>query len=191
MNDQPTSPTGHEFLAGHAIYLRSLEREDWDRLWAWFADREVVRYSLGLWQFPFSQVETQEWLDRTIRDKKTLTLGVVERTSDRLIGFAGITSIGAIGRSGEYFIFIGDKSCWSKGYGAETTKLIVDHGFASLSLHRIALTVSDINIGGVKAYQRAGFVTEGRLRDACYRDGRFHDKIVMSILRPEWKQERE
>ena len=51
--------------------------------------------------------------------------------------------------------------------------------------------MSDVNVGGVTAYQRAGFVTEGRLRDASYRDGRFHDKIVMSILRPEWNQERE
>ncbi len=163
---------------------------DRDRLWAWFADREVVRYSLSLWQFPVSQVETQEWLDQTIRDKKTLTLGIVERSSGRFIGFAGITGISVVGRSGEYFIFIGDKSCWSKGYGAEATKLIVDYGFAGLNLHRIALTVSDVNVGGVKAYQRVGFVTEGRLRDASYRDGRYHDKIVMSILRPEWNQER-
>ena len=187
MSEQPTSPSGHEFLAGEAIYLRSLEMADRDRLWAWFADLEVVRYSLSIWQFPVSRIETQEWLDQTIRDKKTLTLGIVERSSGRFIGFAGITGISVVGRSGEYFIFIGDKSCWSKGYGAEATKLIVNYGFAGLNLHRIALTVSDVNVGGVKAYQRVGFVTEGRLRDASYRDGRYHDKIVMSILRPEWR----
>lgn len=181
---------GHEFLAGTAIYLRSLEMGDRDRLWAWFADREVVRYSLSLWQFPFSQVETEEWLDRTIHDKKTLTLGIVERSSGILIGFAGIVGMRAISRTGEYFIFIGEKRCWSKGYGTETTQLIVNYGFAEFNLHRIALTVSDINVGGVTAYQRAGFVTEGRLRDAAYREGRYHDKIVMSILRTEWQKER-
>jgi RimJ/RimL family protein N-acetyltransferase len=70
------------------------------------------------------------------------------------------------------------------------TKLIVEYGFASLNLHRIALTVSDVNRGGVKAYQRAGFTTEGVLRQACYRDGQYHDKIVMSILRAEWEARR-
>ena len=48
------------------------------------------------------------------------------------------------------------------------------------------LTVSELNIGGVKAYQKAGFKTEGRLRQSCFRDGAHHDKIIMSILRDEY-----
>jgi len=52
------------------------------------------------------------------------------------------------------------------------------------------LTVSSLNRGGVKAYQKAGFQQEGVLRQACYRDGAFHDKIVMAILRPEWEEQR-
>ena len=69
--------------------------DDLDRLWTWFADREVVRYSHSMWQFPFSRSETQEWLERTLRDKQTLTLAMVERSSDRFIGFAGIADLRA------------------------------------------------------------------------------------------------
>ena len=65
--------------------------------------------------------------------------------------------------------------------------MIVHYGFASLNLHRIMLTVSSLNRGGVKAYTKAGFQQEGVLRQACYRDGSYHDKIVMAILRPEWE----
>ncbi len=50
------------------------------------------------------------------------------------------------------------------------------------------LTVSSLNTGGVKAYLKAGFQQEGVLRQACYRDGAYHDKIVMAILRPEWEE---
>jgi len=187
-NPNQSFPT---FLAGHRVSLRSLELSDLDDLWHWFADREVIRYSLSLWLFPNSRHETQTWLERTIRDKQTLTLGIVEQASDALIGFAGISGISQINRSGEYFILIGNKNCWSKGYGTEVTKLIVEYGFATLNLHRIALTVSEVNSAGVKAYQRAGFTREGVLRQACYRDGQYHDKIVMSILRPEWQARRE
>jgi RimJ/RimL family protein N-acetyltransferase len=56
-----------------------------------------------------------------------------------------------------------------------------------LNLHRIMLTVSSLNIGAVKAYTRAGFQQEGVLRQASYRDGAYHDKIIMAILRPEWE----
>jgi RimJ/RimL family protein N-acetyltransferase len=140
-----------------------------------------------LWLFPYSRQETQTWLEKTLTDKHTLTLGIVERTSGALIGIAGIASMSLINRSGEYFILIGNKESWSKGYGTEVTKLIVEYGFATLNLHRIALTVSEVNSAGVKAYERAGFTREGVLRQACYRDGQYHDKIVMSILRPDWE----
>jgi RimJ/RimL family protein N-acetyltransferase len=174
------------FLAGQRVSLRSLEVSDGDTLWAWFADRQVVQYSLSQWQYPVSRLETQAWLDKTIHDKHTLTLGIVEHTRSALIGFAGIAGISQINRSGEYFILIGDKPCWSKGYGTEVTKLIVSYGFLSLNLHRIALSVSAINYGGVTAYQRAGFITEGILRHACYRDGQYHDKLLMAMLRTDW-----
>lgn len=42
----------------------------------------------------------------------------------------------------------------------------------------------------MKAYKKAGFKEEGRLRQASYRDSKYHDKIVMSILRKEWVKEK-
>jgi hypothetical protein len=71
------------FLAGERVILRSLETDDLDVFWRWFADREVVRYSLGTWIFPWSK-------------------GVVEKDTEQLIGYAGITSVSRINRSGEY-----------------------------------------------------------------------------------------
>ena len=130
--------------------------------------------------------ETKAWLEHTIKDKSALTLGIVVRESGKLVGYVSITGISAINRAGEYFILIGDKSAWGKSIGREVTRLIVDHGFAALNLHRIMLTFSDLNIGGVKVYQAAGF-REEVLRQACYRDGAYHDKIVMAVLRSEWE----
>lgn len=130
-----------------------------------------MRYSLSQWQFPYSRQETQPWLERTIHDKSTLTLGIVEHASQRFLGFAGIAGISLINRSGEYFILIGNQAAWSHGYGTETTRLVVEYGFRSLKLHRIALTVSHLNSSGIQASQRAGFQQEGVMREACYRDG--------------------
>jgi RimJ/RimL family protein N-acetyltransferase len=175
------------FLVGESIYLRALEPSDAPAFSRWVADREVVQYLLTAWQLPVSASETVAWLSKTIVDKDVLTLGIVEKSSDQLIGYAGIAGICRINRSGEYYICLGDKSKWGKGYGTEVTRLIVAHGFASLNLNRIMLTVSDVNGGGVKAYLRAGFKQEGVLRQACYRNGSYHDKIIMSTLKPEWE----
>lgn len=177
----------HAFLMGQKILLRSLELDDLDLFCSWFANREAVKYSLGAWLFPWSKRETQTWLEKTLLDKETLSLGIVIQATGQLIGYAGITSISAINRSGEYYIFIGDIRCWGKGYGTETTQLIAHYGFSTLNLHRIMLTVSALNTGGIRAYTKAGFTQEGILRQACYRDGAYHDKLVLSMLRPEWE----
>ena len=60
-------------------------------------------------------------------------------------------------------------------------------GFEELGVNRIMLSVSVPNVGGVKAYERAGFVLEGRYREAALRNGEYHDKLVMSVLKSEWK----
>ena len=45
------------------------------------------------------------------------------------------------------------------------------------------------NPRGIRAYEKAGFRVEGRLRQDCFRHGRYWDTIVMGILREEWRQE--
>lgn len=104
-----------------------------------------------------------------------------------MIGYAGLSGISVTNQSGEYFLFIGEKALWGKGVGTAVTKQIVHLGFTSHQLNRIMLTVSELNMGGLKAYLKAGFVVEGRLRQAACRQGLFHDKIVMSVLKAEWQ----
>jgi RimJ/RimL family protein N-acetyltransferase len=123
-----------------------------------------------------------------LTNHKDYTTGIFLSSNDVLVGYAGICNISNINRSGEYFIFIGDKTQWGKGIGTITTNKIIEHGFDKLNLKRIMLTVSEPNKGGIRAYEKAGFRQEGILRQACFRDDKFHDKILMSILREEFNK---
>jgi len=51
-------------------------------------------------------------------------------------------------------------------------------------------TTSDPTMRTVRAYEKAGFVHEGALREAYYRHGTYHDHVVMSVLEPEWRARR-
>ena len=168
------------------INLAELKETDFEVFYRWFSDKEAIRYSLSKWQKKHSKKKIKHWLENTIKDKNTVNFGIIELSTKKLIGYAGISGISKLSNSGEYFIFIGDKNSWRKGYGTEVTRLVVNYGFRKLHLHRISLTVSEPNIGGVKAYTKAGFKKEGILRDAAFRDGEYHNKIVMSILDSEW-----
>lgn len=175
-------------INGSLVKLKPLSIKDSDLFSTWVRDREVTKYSLSKWLKKYSKNQIKEWLQSIINNKKSVNFGIVEKYSNNLIGYAGIANLNKKYKSGEYFIFIGNKSAWGKGYGTEVTKLIVEHGFKRLKLHRIQLTVSEPNIAGIKAYLKAGFKQEGIMRDAVMRDGKYHNKIIMSMLEDEWKK---
>lgn len=69
-----------------------------------------------------------------------------------------------------------------KGYGTEATQAVVKYGLRTVGLHRISLDVHADNPAGIRAYEKAGFVREGVLRDAVLWDGEWVDEIIMSVL---------
>jgi RimJ/RimL family protein N-acetyltransferase len=106
----------------------------------------------------------------------------------QLIGNSGFFSIDWRNRNAELGIFIGDKNYRDQGYGTEGVRLLLRHGFSTLNLHRIFLRVFEDNPRAIRAYEKAGFIHEGRQRQAEYHDGQFHDVLFMSVLRPEWAE---
>src|SRR5690606_40666448 len=104
------------------------------------------------------------------------------RRSSDLIGFGGFININAKARKAELYIFIGDKSCWGKGFGRDGYKLLVNYGFAELGLERIYLYQLADNERAVKATAALGWKTEGLLRKDIWSHGELKDQLLLSIL---------
>ena len=168
------------------IYLLPLRIDQAPAFHRWMSDPEVIAYSLTVFQELTTLAQVADWLARTLQDQKSLTLGIYLAETQELIGYAGIANISRVNQSGEYFILLGEKRYWGQGIGTAVTQQVVTRGFQELGLNRVMLTVSVPNEGGVRAYLKAGFQLEGRLRQACYRQHAFHDKLVMSVLKTEW-----
>lgn len=170
------------------VKLAPLQPDQAACFYDWIRDPEAIEYSLSAFQSLKTNEQIDKWFAATLQQENCLNLGIYTEETDTLIGYAGLSGISSTNRSGEYFIFIGEKAFWGQGVGTAVTKQVVDRGFAELGLNRIMLTVSEPNIGGLKAYEKAGFRVEGRLRQACCRRGQFHDKIVMAVLKSDWPQ---
>jgi RimJ/RimL family protein N-acetyltransferase len=173
------------FLIGERLYLRPLDEDDLDRCLRWINDPEIV-VTLGR-RTPMSRTTEREWLLGQYKDDHNLALAIVLKDGDRHVGNAGLHAISSFNRSAEFGLLIGDKDVWGEGYGPEAGRLILDHGFRQLGLHRIFLRVFSFNERAQRVYAKLGFVREGTLRESYFRDGTFHDTLVMSILREEWK----
>ncbi len=170
------------------IELKLLSKDNIAPFFIWLRDDEVIKYSLTIFQKLSSEDEIKSWFSNLLSNTKDYTLGIYLTSSGSLIGYAGICNISTINKNGEYFIFIGDKTQWGNGIGTITTQKVVKYGFEKLNLNRIMLTVSEPNVGGIRAYEKAGFKFEGRLRQSCFRDGDYHDKLIMAILKEEYDE---
>jgi len=174
-------------IYGERIRLRAAERDDVKKFCVWINDPDVTKY-LAMY-LPMSTVDEENWFERmTKRDpnEKTLVIEIRDGQDWKMIGNCGVFGIDPINSLGELGIMLGEKDEWNKGYGTETMTLLLRHSFDTLNLNRIYLHVYAENLRAKRAYEKAGFVDEGRLREGVYKHGKYDDVIVMSVLRAEW-----
>lgn len=76
-----------------------------------------------------------------------------------------------------------------KGYGTKIFEAILEFCFNESNFHRLWLCVLEDNEIAIKLYINAGFKEEGNMRQAIWRNGKWHDYNVMSILEDEYKNE--
>jgi RimJ/RimL family protein N-acetyltransferase len=179
-------------IYGKRIRFRGIEKADLPKLYEWVNDPEVLEgLMVGL---PMSMADEEHWLERLNQGEqaeKPLAIEIKEKKGWRLIGDWGFFHIQWINSNAEFGIMIGDKSVWNKGYGTEAVELILRHGFETLNLNRIYLRVYSTNPRAKRAYEKAGFVLEGTMRQAIYKHGKYVDVHFMSILRSDWNARQE
>jgi RimJ/RimL family protein N-acetyltransferase len=172
------------FIVGDRIYLRPLEPgQDYHLYATWRNDEEIRRWFAV---YPSSDARGKERLDNLYKSFTHILFGVALKSDNRLIGTVGLKDINHLNQSAEFYVTIGDRSVWGKGYGTEATKLMVRYGFMELNLNRIQTQDMEENIGGWRADEKAGFKYEGTLREAIPRFGKYHDVRVYSLLRREF-----
>jgi RimJ/RimL family protein N-acetyltransferase len=185
-NVEPPIPHPRPIIRAERVYLRPAERADLPNFVRWLADAEVSR-NLAI-RSPISAAMEEKWFEQALekQGKQHYHFVICLIDGDRPIGATDLRDLDLENGTAGFGIVIGEKAEWNKGYGTETLQAISDFGFGQLRLERIYLEVYPGNTAGQRAYQKAGFTSEGTLRNAHFADGRHHDALIMSLLRDEW-----
>ena len=172
------------------VHLRSFELSDLDEIMKHWNNRELRKLLGGLDRGPVARSEEEEWIRSTWKqrqERKAFHFAIETIADSKLIGGTGLFNIDWTSRSAIVGISIYNPEYWGKGYGPESTNLLLGFAFRDLNLNRVGLEVFDFNKRAHKCYLKVGFKEIGRKRKARFIDGEYHDSIMMDLLREEWK----
>lgn len=176
-------------IEGSLVRLRRHVPDNLERFRRWYADPEIARLA-RYQEAPMRSEEIERFFAARVVGPDAMAMAIHQRATDRLVGTCAFSQLDGDNGSALYHITIGEKDAWGQGFGSEATQLMLDHAFGVLGLHRIALFVFEFNERAIRAYQRCGFVMEGRSRESIFRDGRWWDEIAMSVLESDWRADR-
>ncbi|WP_027623383.1 GNAT family N-acetyltransferase [Clostridium lundense] len=173
---------------GERIKLRAYKREDVPLACEYMNDNEMKRLLVNKIPYPMILEEEEKWFESLVNLKDSYNFAIEDLESGKYIGGCGINQINWLNRIAIIGIFIGDKNYWGKGYGADAINTLVNFIFQQMNMNKVKLSVFSFNERAKKCYEKCGFKVEGVLRQELFRDGKYNDEYIMSILFGEWKK---
>lgn len=175
-------------LKGNRIVLRPIELEDIEFMRDLINDPETESTIVG-WALPISKSDQEKWFSNFKNNNDTIRY-VIDSKEEGIIGFTGITDIDwKNGTARDTGIRI-KKDFRGKGYATETYTVILNYVFNELRLNRFSSSALEMNKQSLRFLEKSGFIKEGVLRKAIYKNGQYHNIILLGILKEEFMTNR-
>lgn len=171
---------------GEKVRLREYRKEDVVLAHQYINDPEIKNGLVKGIPFPITLEEENKWFEQISSFKSEYNFAIEDLNSREYIGGCGINSVDWKNSVAVVGIFVGKKYC-GKGLGTDAMKTLIKFIFNQMNINKIKLCVYSFNKRAIKSYEKCGFIKEGILRQEVYRNGKYHDEYIMSILREEYK----
>ncbi len=179
-------------LESKRLCFKPLRKEHLDRYVGWLNDPKLNRHLGPITGALFTREKGEEWYDRMKEqnDKRIFSFHPKEGKG-KPIGYCGLYRIDHKHERATVQVIIGEEDHRGQGLGTEITRLLLDYGFALLSLSSISLSFMETNIKVRRVPKKLGFREAGRLRNYWKVDGKYYDRILMDITREEFYEKNE
>ena len=176
------------FLEGERVLLRPVVASDvTEEYCTWLNDSEVNQF-LETRFVPQSLEEIRRYVDQKSGKTDEIFFAICLKDNGRHIGNVKIGPINWLHGAADISLFIGVKEFWGRGYAAEVIRMVTEYSFDRLNLHKVTAGCYDNNQGSAKAFLKAGFAIEGKLRKHLFFNGGYVDKVCLGCLRSDYPQ---
>lgn len=169
----------------YRVYLRAFEPEDYKTSIKWRNDDQIWS-QLGGVKYFVSEAYEKKWVEEAIFNQSVIRLAVCLKENNRYIGNVYILDINQRDRKGNTHVLIGERDCWGKGYATEAYNLLLEYAFCERAFHRFGAHVLADNKASIALHKKCGFSQDGVFRKSTFKNGKWQDQILFSILDEEY-----
>ncbi|TVP69874.1 MAG: N-acetyltransferase [Nitriliruptor sp.] len=184
--EKPYRPVPSRPIArGRTVWLRPIDEGDLEDYCAAINEHEP-----GWWAGyvgASSLAQTRRWYEKTVVERHGVDgywFTVCPLGSHEFLGQIWVWDIDHRVRGAEISVYI---AAPGRGVGTDAIDAAVDFGIGSLDLPRIFGFTDEHNQRSLAAFERCGFVVEGRLRGAGTHAGRRTDLVQFSMTLDDWR----
>ena len=174
-------------IAGRGVTLRELRTDDARALLELLATGEVAKFISP----PPTTVEGFErfisWAQQEQRAGRYVCFAVVPEGMTTAVGIFQVRQLEPQFGTAEWGFALG-RAFWGSGIFAAAARLVVDFAFETVGVHRLEARAAAGNGRGNGALAKIGAVKEGMLRRSFLRHGQYHDQVLWSIVREDWRR---
>jgi RimJ/RimL family protein N-acetyltransferase len=156
------------------ICIRPVSLSDRETLASWGADPRLRDW----------HQDADPWQEAMQMSRAQFNFIVEERGAE--IGSVSVEGDWSIGTSAELGIMIVPER-QGGGRGMLAVALALNFAFTKTAVHRIWHGVIGSNYPVMRFFRKAGFIEEGRAREARKIDGSWVDEVYFSVLEQEWR----
>ena len=174
-------------LYGKKVVLRAVEEEDIEMLRQLANSPDYEKMIVG-WAFPISKKDQKEWFLSAKNDLSRLRYTIVTK-DDGPVGMIGLRDIDwKNGVASGLGMRIAKKEIRTKGLATDAWMTLMKYAFEELRLNRINGSALEYNSISLHVCEKVGFKVEGRQRQAIFKNGQFHDIIMMGCLKSDYEE---
>lgn len=169
------------------VYFRAFEEQDAELIYQWMNDDELKKMSVGL-NRRMCREEALEWVRaRMHHNDYRVFWAICAKDSNKMIGYACLTDIHYINSSANFNgIVIGDKDYRDGVAWIETYLFVYEYVFERLNLHRLYGSAIDEHKTTMLIRSVMFNTTEGVMRQASFKNGKYYDVSISSLLSDEY-----
>ena len=170
-------------LTGKTIYLRALEPNDLEFVYAMENDQSI--WEVSNTQTPYSRFLVRQYLENAHQDiyeAKQLRLAICQDDDFPALGLIDLFDFDPKNNRAGIGIVIQGAENRNQNIGSEALELLIKYAFYHLNLHQLYANIAEENVASMALFSKFGFQKIGTKKDWTLVNGVYKDEAIFQLI---------